>query len=279
MVTILELPREIRDLIYMAVFNSELSPPASPAECRHDRNQISSEYGPSEYFGEHCNHYPMEPVSISCSGLLLTCRQVRAEVLDVIARLKVQNQLQYKIDCIIEDEKFFCPTWLSVPVVSFDIDTVEVNFRIFGQRNGRCGFTPGDGGPSFLIWSLFALLNRFLERGPNFLSPFKSRQKINVKLITLNIVTPTEPTEGFIPEDWQRSYSRTTGVIHPKTVLRSIQSELNSLLQKTRYTTKYATTVYNGVHRVKLMLDGEIKMEWDLVAMESERQKAIGSST
>jgi hypothetical protein len=275
MLNILDLPREIRDLIYRAVLDSELSTPSSPAELRHNRKQMPSQYGSSEYFSEHCNQYPLQPVSISISSLLLTNRQIHREILDAIARLKAQKQLRYKIDCMIEDEKRIYPTWLSVLVVSFHIDVVEVDFRIFGQRDdNRSGFAPGNGGPGPLVWSLFALPDRFLERGPNFLSSCKTRQKIEVKLITLNVVTPSEPVEGFIPKDWRTNESRMTGVIHPESVLWCIKEYLGNVLDRTKYTAMYAKTVYGGVRCMKLMLDSKTTMKWNLVNMEAERQRA-----
>jgi hypothetical protein len=121
--------------------------------------------------------------------------------------------------------------------------------------------------------SLFALLYRFLERGPDFLSPFKTRQKTEVEVFTLNVVTPPEPTEGFIPNDWNTNESRRTGVIHPDMVLRYIERYLDYPVPRTRYTEKDADIVYGGVRRIKLMLDGKTRMELDLVPVETERQR------
>ncbi|KAI9872677.1 MAG: hypothetical protein M1830_001308, partial [Pleopsidium flavum] len=74
----LALSRELRDIIYTAVLDSEPSPPPSPAESG-DRKQTSGRESDKEPF-DYCNMYPLHTVPISSSALLLTNRQIHPRI-------------------------------------------------------------------------------------------------------------------------------------------------------------------------------------------------------
>ncbi|KAI9792478.1 MAG: hypothetical protein M1833_001091 [Piccolia ochrophora] len=188
--TFCSLPREIRDQILTAVLESELSPPTYSADYLQDRMHVQEIKAADREYGEENVHYHTRPVLISGSSLLLTNHQVCAETRNVIYRLEDSQMLRYKLDCIIESEKAMYPTWLKVPALSRWIGTIDVDFRIVGVRDEhRTNFFPGDGGPEQASWDSLALLNRFMERGPDFISPGKGgRKKIQVGTVAITVV-------------------------------------------------------------------------------------------
>lgn len=265
----LDLSRELRDIIYTAVLGSELSPPSSPAESG-DRKRTSGRGGLDEEAFEYCNMYSLQPVPVSSSALLRTNRQIHTELAEIISRVKKSKTLRYKLDCLMLDERLIYPTWLSVPALSSSVASVEVDFRLFGDCNGkRSGWAGGDGAPSVIIWSLFALLKRFLLRGPDFLSPPKPGRKIKIGVLVLNVITPSPlSAKGFIPREvpsHQRLHrGRRKGMIDPEVVPGEMESHMGYLLDGSKDMAPYAGIVYNRVRIIRFCLDGDERKVWDL---------------
>lgn len=269
MASFLTLPRELRDLVYLAVLSSPDPAPKSPQEASRDREQISASAETS--FFESCTDYPSKVIPASSSGLILTCRQVHEETQAAIATLKAKDELWYHLDCMIQDERRLYPTWLLIPAVTSDIDLATVDFRLFGDRGGdRSAFADTGSGPSLMVWSLLSLLYRFLDCGPDFLSKSKIGRKVIVGVLVLNVVSCPKPKGGFIPIDGSRSVTITHGLIHPEGVVSMIHSALNLLLERTYLTSRYASVVYEQVRVVRLTLDGKIRAEWDLAAIDAK---------
>lgn len=265
MSTFLALPREIRNIVYSILLTQENTAPQSPSGTRHDRKQTTS----MTPYMESCVHYPSESLPAFSAGLLLTCRQLQGEIKETIADLKAKKTLRYKLDCMIEDEQRLYPTWTLIPSVTTDIHTVEADFRLFGdRRNEISAFAGGDGGPGFMIWGLLSLLYRFLDCGPDLLSPSRIGRKVIVNTVVLNVVSPMEPPEGFIPKDC-RLRMRRAGLVHPETILREMESEMRILLERSDWTARYADVVYEQVSNFRIALDGVVRTEWDLKAIRA----------
>ena len=162
----------------------------------------TQELGETEYYdGEESVRYSLAKPLPPTHSLLHTCRQVRAEMLDIVRR----SELRYKIRLAFrEDKDTLYPTWISVPALSNRIDVLEVEIRVRqGKTSSLFSTAAGDddereyGGDS--TFGGLVLLRRFLERGVYFLSK-KKAQNITIGLLLLHIVPKDldrEPDELF----------------------------------------------------------------------------------
>lgn len=257
MPNILALSRELRDLIYIFVLNEADSPPPSSPADSGERQQSYEE------FDQCCKVYPKPSVHIRCAALLLTNRQIHAEFAPWVARLKKSGPLRYKLDCMLYEQEAIYPTWLSVPALASCIDVVEVDFRLFGDSGGYSGGFMGEWesnyhGQSRMIWGLWALLRRFLSRGPDLLSREKCERKIEVETLMLNIIDTSEPDEDSI---W--GYDRCRDMImHSETVVWRIQEAMKCLLERTTS----PELVFERVKTMVLHEDGKERKRWNFEA-------------
>lgn len=179
----LKLSREIRDLIYHAVLESADEAPISPSACG-PRLEAGSDcenwIDPCQYTRPPidfatmgaCTRYLEIPLHIESRSLLFVSRQIHMEIKEEIARFETSHEVTYKLDLIIENEYVLYPTWISLPIVSPRVDVVETQIRAMGDWTDThgSGWYAGAGGHSHLGRSLLELLQRFLVRGPDFLS-------------------------------------------------------------------------------------------------------------
>jgi len=184
------------------------------------------------------------------------------------------------LDCIIENEYVLYPTWLHVPAVSAKIDVVETRIRAFGDWTDRCqsGWRVGYGGYYHVIWSLLELLQRFLVRGPDFLSQPKT-PGLRIRMLVLNIVTPEEPENGFLPVESHISSGRGRdhGLIHPESMALMLADHTDILLryayggvselERTRYK---IMKLVEYIDRIAVHVDGNERKSWKLEAVRAE---------
>ena len=254
----LVLSRELRDLIYIFVLSTANNPPpSSPADS--GERQLSDE----ETFQGSKIYFPY-PVHISSTALLLTNHQIHAEFAACIARLKKSGRLRYKLDCMLYEEESIYPTWLSVPVLSERIDVLEVDFRLFGapdgDAHGYMGYWKGDLiAPGPVVWSLLALLERFLKQGPDFLSCDRDERKIRLDTLVLNVLDTSVPDEGSIP-----GYDRSRdNVMHSTHVVLAMSNAICSLLEGGTY----PELIFDRVKNIHLCDDGHENRRWNLEAI------------
>lgn len=140
-------------------------------------------------------HIPISPIS----SLQLTCRQMNEEAQDAVLRSKRKGSLPFELDIMMLDEMELYPTWLSIPAVTECIPKLNVEFRLFGNVEGKkSACLGGDGAPPIMVWSLFTLMERFLLRGPDLLSPIKQTRKITDEELSIDLQTPLKPPKnGF----------------------------------------------------------------------------------
>jgi hypothetical protein len=274
------LPREIRDLIYTAVLNSEMPPPATPIKLHEARES------PSPGWHSQCNRYSLLAPTVSAGPLLLTCPQVEAEVSELIDRLKSSGQLRYKLDVVVESEQFMYPTWTCIPALSSHVDVVEVDFRIMGVRGkARSRFQGGDGDgrPGYMTWSLLELMTNFLGQGPNAMVQYLPGQapRTSIGTIRINVIRPEEPEGGFIPfdEKWPMNLGRRADALgkmmHPEKLFCYIKRDLGILMhvgrKEVRTYCPHAERVFEGVERIEVGIEGGVngvtKGEWDVREM------------
>ncbi|PVH89960.1 hypothetical protein DL98DRAFT_508184 [Cadophora sp. DSE1049] len=285
----LRLSREIRDLIYVAVLEAADEEPASSGACGprldlgYQGHRGSDWRDPCQYkqppldYGtlSEWNRYSEAPVQINSRSLLYLNHQIHSETKDAIARMMASNGLKYLLDCIIENEWVLYPTWLSVPVVSSRVDIVETQIRACGDwlEDKKSGWRSGCGGYHHIIWSLLELLQRFLVRGPDFLSQPK-QGGIKIGTLVLNILTPDEPEGGFIPvEEWISGSmdGRKHGLIHPQTMANMLNMHMDMLLRygcsgvKERERIAYRVMKLGEyIDKIELRVDGSQRKSWTL---------------
>jgi hypothetical protein len=183
MSSLMKLPRELRDQICNLVLTAENERPGI-TESFDDliEGRVHYKKPKLEAICKVVLYLPRAAKNNSLS-LLLVNRQLHAETL---ANLNIiAKRAAYSLDIVILDEILLLPTWLSVPVITTSLHTVNVTFRISGSYNARQefdlemnrngpyakwgrykGFQTGDGGPPAMSWQVYAVLERFIKVGP-----------------------------------------------------------------------------------------------------------------
>ena len=134
---LLEIPREIRDLIYVEVLHVSNPRPPYPRDPDDACRPQTFNFDP-QFFTSSCKCYLEDFVATSSTftmnqsaGLLYSNRQVNAEVTQVIERIRTK-QVDYVVDCmIIRKDILF--TWISIPVPTTRISTLHVDVRPHGD--------------------------------------------------------------------------------------------------------------------------------------------------
>lgn len=228
--TFLDLPWEVRLMIYTAVLESELPPPSCPSESRETRLEWSS-----GNLWEFHGKYPLRLGPVACSGLLFTSHEIHAEMFDAINRFKGRGQLRYKLDLMIKEKCQVYYNWLSIPILAPRVDIIDVDVRNFGSPRWGSKFWDE---PPLLASILLALLRRFLEAGPVFMDPSKPKRDIKVGTIALNFLT-TDDSDDMVE-----------GPISPEIALKSLKASLKRMITT-------ADAACHVARRIRLMLNGK----------------------
>ncbi|CAF9907341.1 MAG: hypothetical protein HETSPECPRED_007104 [Heterodermia speciosa] len=175
---LLSLPREIRDAIYLATIHTPRDPPDSPDEAGpRFKSGCATMWNRTVY-------YPIGPSSWPSHVSLILCnRQVRSETLEILNR--ESSRLTCRLDCMQRSIDLW-PTWISYPGLPQTIDHLEMNLRLFNVYRGT-GLFGGDGGPGLIFAPLFALLNRFIHHGPQFMYTGPLRHPPRLETLMINI--------------------------------------------------------------------------------------------
>jgi hypothetical protein len=254
----LDLPREIRNLIYIAVLDPSihwLTPPSSPKEA--GKRKLEE---PSSGF----NQYPLRPLFRTRPALLFANRQVHAEFTDVIERQKRLGRISYKLDCLVFARECIYPTWLSVPTLCARIDRVNVDVRVLGEierktRSMRKGWA---GWPHDTTWSVFELITRFLERGPDLLAPVLPLEQLQVEEMVINFFRPSPALVTGSPLD---SIPQRDDPTHDEVqILACMECYMFGLLNQNGYTMPNGEIMYERVKVIKICLNGKEETVFDL---------------
>ena len=112
-------------------------------------------------------------------------------------------------------------------------------------------------------------MERFLLRGPDFLSSVKQNKKIMLGELAVNVLTPSAvPPNGFIEHKYGPLSRSRKGLMSPETLLGLMTDVMGYLLGRSRYTASYATLVFERIRRITFHLDGEERKHWNLTTME-----------
>lgn len=243
MPNLLELPRELRDIIYMAVLTAEVPRPSlSSNRLRPWNAHKIAAHAANAQPGEFGNTYSLDELPSTCTSLLCSSHQVNEELSEAISRAKSRGQMPLKIDCLVEDERIIYVTWISFPLArthierpwfkspkwSTNLHQLRVDVRLTGTRKRKWAdplITSKP--PGRIAWGVCAALKRILDYGPDFSAQRKASRTYIIDELVLNVITPSKiPPEGFLPEDYQAQDLK-DGLVHPKSVARELNEVWN----------------------------------------------------
>lgn len=217
--SLLEIPREIRDKILGFVVLSTInSPPEIPVNSDNGellpRDDVVRRQGYSCFVGYDALYSHQKGLQRKGIPTLTINHQLRRETLVIMSLLKLPSLRSYKLDVMIIEDDFLWPTWTYVPTTTKMVEEVRVTFRnLDASPRRRTGYHHGDGGPGHLIWSFRDLLERFLHAGPvgRKEKSYEANRKqmemervhdkhIKVKHLTLDFQTPAVEAERIAPD-------------------------------------------------------------------------------
>ncbi|PSN68754.1 hypothetical protein BS50DRAFT_323782 [Corynespora cassiicola Philippines] len=296
MAQFLDLPREIRDMIYAAVLTSERPRPTLGEEQWLFRFRRIFE-PQSSHHGEYGCAYSLEDTPGTCGNLLQCSRQVNAEMMEAIGRAKRRELLAVKLDCIAEDESFHYFTWLSVPLVTTTRSIQEGKSRMpnWADRvmeryltsphrvlsSGCLAYyrsstlihqlwvdvrLAGDRSakwfrnsspPDRTSWAICAALKRIFEKGPHFSNMKETDHETTVEELVLNVVPPPNvPQDKFLPEDFPTDGVR-DGLVHPQTVARELVDVWNKIWAGDDFKGGFYQMLLERIKRVRICVNSQ----------------------
>ncbi|KAF3479786.1 uncharacterized protein GIQ15_06762 [Arthroderma uncinatum] len=217
--SILSLPRELRDIIVDIVLTSTVSMPTKPAA-------TEKRDGPTSGAEEH--REAKEEYTTTSLPLLLVNRQFYAETKDAIGKFLEEDELQnrpiwgtrrkrreltYKFDIMLVNDTYVWPSRVCVPFLARRVDNVDVTIQAFGTapvtRETLSGVNAfkSDMGATEVQWSFYRLLVYLLRHGPRR-EMWTQRRPLQNKSIKGGL-RPTSPNNntaiGVLTIDFQKS--------------------------------------------------------------------------
>lgn len=114
----LDLPREIRDMIYMAsIIWERPRPEMSDTLPMFPWKRAWSDEKTSSHLNDDGCVFSSSLTPTTCANLLATNRQINSEIQSCIDRARSRDLLFARIDCLVRSEKCHFFTWLGIPLV------------------------------------------------------------------------------------------------------------------------------------------------------------------
>jgi hypothetical protein len=205
--------------------------------------------------------------------LLLLNHQIHRETQELIRLLPTKS---YVMDVIIANEAKLWVTWLYAPVLTTRVDRVHTTIRSLGYPEKRSPiFNFGDGGPLPLSPALYSLINRGVKVGPVGRRTRPNDKNISVRELVID-VQPHDVSIIKIPagehcaHGESKQYIRENGssgsrLLHgPEFILNVVLGNIGILLKMSYHTASWGGLLYERIGKIKVLLDGELRKEWDL---------------
>jgi len=271
MPALLTIPLEVRDRILAEVVSAERI--ASHDPDIENRVQLRDVKFKGWKAGKNIM-YEKENSRITQIPTLLVNHQLHLETLAAIKRLPTKHS--YVLDMMFVDERWLCPTWLSVPCLSMRVDKVYAALRTVNKgRRGRA-FSGGDGSPPEIVWLFYELLERFLHVGPVGQRKEGNEEKkykyFTIKTLDIDVITPDQSTPyletGYglprliSPRDLPRKDTKADE--YACGLCSLMRNRIYSLLYMGYHTAEYGTLLYERIGKIRILLDGEVEQEWDI---------------
>ncbi|KAJ5356890.1 hypothetical protein N7517_011499 [Penicillium concentricum] len=164
MPSLMDLPQEIRVMIFEDVLHGHRTPPIYPSKLNMvdfpDMHYKANIEPLRPYHEQRDTHSPSNSLP-----LLLASRQVSMETQSILNRMR---KTTYVLDISVLNDLDLFSTWISVPRLTTRLSTLHVDIRLFGRiitTKEACDQI-GCGGRYGFHWSFYALLERFLRYGP-----------------------------------------------------------------------------------------------------------------
>jgi hypothetical protein len=202
--------------------------------------------------------------------LLLLNHQIHREAQELIRLLPTKS---YVMDVIIANETNLWATWLYAPVLTTRVDQVYATIRSMGYpEQGRPIFRGGDGGPPPLTYALYNLIERGVKVGPVGRRTSRNDEKISIKEIIIDVQSPDVSASEILPgehctDQESKQYRNQKGPMFLRDseyILCFVLRELESVLLMSYHTAEWGGLIYERIGKIKVLLDGELRKEWDL---------------
>jgi hypothetical protein len=304
----LELPRELRDMIYLEVLTSCRLPPTDTKEIFWYRSGESKPGLLADDFA-----YSPGKAPSTCARFLVCNRQIYTEMLQTIKRAQHKGLLAVRLDCIAKDKMHYL-TWLAVPLVktirspqtsgsnglgrvvsNWAVKVLAATDRVLGSAIASSKyhsvttigqlwidirlFEPSSTTPTVFegpfdrtSWAICAVLENVLKHGPDIISRRDGWNDITIDEVIINVVPQFEPTAHNHGGE-SMAYipvSRTTSAEH---LLHRLVNVWSKLWAGDEFKARYYRVLLEKIKKVRICLNGETFRIREL-AVELERGQA-----
>ncbi|KAI4181795.1 MAG: hypothetical protein L6R41_006398 [Letrouitia leprolyta] len=237
--SLLTLPSEIRNQIYILVHDASAAPPKSPADA--GPRYLEAVKG----FGRRSVLYPIPSIrNESILALSLCSRQLKQELHEIISNPSNIKNTTHELDLMLQGCRIW-PTWTNLSYPVAEMEHLKVNLRLFDVKSGG-GLFWGCGGPGLTFVVLFRAMNRLLHHGPHFLYSRKTMSPMKIGTFTLNVLhgygtTPTPTDNMFKSHDDPELKCKDFIVLEQSRIYDHIRSHLQQVVASGLLTGKIQT--------------------------------------
>jgi hypothetical protein len=309
----LDLPRELRDMIYMTIVTAERPRPSlGEAQWLFRFRRVFEPQ--SNHRGEYGCAYSLEQPPTTCANFLSCNRQIYEEMKEAIRLASKKEMLSVKLDCIAEDESFHYFTWLGIPLVRTTIRMNEGRSRIMPgwadrimERYLTCPHRVLSSGcfschssstlirqlwvdvrlvgdrsgkwfrnsnpPDRTSWAVCAALKRILEKGPDFGNMKETGNATTVDELVLNVVTPPGHPKNQYLDEELPTDEFKDGLVHPRTVAKELVDVWYKIWSGDNFKASFYQILIERIKRVRVCVNDETWKVREL-RLELERGQA-----
>ena len=199
--------------------------------------------------------------------LLLLNHQIHRETQELIRLLPTKS---YVMDVIIANEAKLWATWLYAPVLTTRVDQVYATIRSMGYPEPGRPIFQGNGG-ALLTYALYNLIERGVRVGPLGRRTSRNDEKISIKEIIIDVQSPDVSASEILPgklcTDQESKQYRKKGPMllrDSQYILCFVLRELEHVLRMSYASAEWGVLIYERIGKIKVLLDGELRKEWDL---------------
>ncbi|KAF1843480.1 uncharacterized protein K460DRAFT_387544 [Cucurbitaria berberidis CBS 394.84] len=229
-----DLPRELRDMIYLDVLIGQRATPT--LEDTQSASRWNRPWEPKSGLGDHGCAFSSKRAPNTCANFLACNQQVNTEMMQIIERVRRKGMLAARMDCIAQDDMHYF-TWLSIPLVktgkcthkadpkSGVVPTWAVRYltaphRALGttRRHHTCHhsssttieqlcidirFFPNTSATGkrrletprdLTSWAICAALKHVFEHDPDIIPTRDCQKDVTIDEVVLNVVPPLSPS-------------------------------------------------------------------------------------
>ena len=223
---------------------------------------------PLSHDRDHPRIYLVGGCAANATGVQSTCRTLAAATKAAIGRLSAAHKFTFAVDIMFVDERELWVTWLSLPIVTRHIDTLNVTLRVANGHKNREWVDESTGrvyqvvselqhdvtGAPLFVWTFSHLLLSFLTRGPPLdLAERKllhSPPDKHIAVIRMDISIKALDHARLAPESARREWLRARPRFHQTVENRADLQELHKLVMRP----EWMAEILAGRHGVDALL-------------------------